>query len=208
MTDTTVTEATEATEVEATEATGGEPTEPAPEATDVAPTEDPATEAPRPVIKLVQPVPAQRTGNAAWPADEVRTEVQGYMAELRAAGYTRPELQQFTEYNDSTVWRAQNGKVHATEVDTWRTLYQLFANGTLPAPAASLRKPKVADLQAKIERLESEANSLVVAYEAKLHAITDALSDPGTTVKQYKAAIEATLALIRPTTEDQVAATV
>lgn len=151
------------------------PAEPTPEDT-VAP-EAPAT------------VPAPRAGNAAWPEDTIRDQVKGMMDKLREAGYTRPELSRFTGFNDSTVWRAQNRKVHAIELDAWMALFERFAKNELDPPAASKRKPKVEALQARIDEL-------VTDHDSRLKAITEALSGEAKTVAQYRKLVDAALELL------------
>lgn len=172
------------------------PAEPAPEAATDAPEEAANAEAPAPPAT----VPAPRTGNAAWPEDTIRDQVKGMMDKLREAGYTRPELSTFTGFNDSTVWRAQNRKVHAVELDAWMALFERFAKNELPAPKTSLRKPKVEALQAKIDEL-------VTDHDARLKAITEALSGEAKTVAQYRKLVEAALELL-PQTEAPVEAPV
>lgn len=155
-----------------------EPT-PAPPAEE--PTPDTTPPAPAPVA------PAPRTGNAAWPSEAEREVVGQFMDRLRLEGYTRPELSKFTGFNDSTVWRAQNRKVHIHEVEHWmKTVFEPFKDGTLPPAAKSLKTPKPEVLQARLD----EAQAKIDAVEAKIHAAVDALSNPEVkTVKDLRALI-------------------
>lgn len=162
MTENTAVAEVEAPQPEATEA-------PAPEAT------------PEVVPPPVAPTaPAPRVGNAAWAPEKERDMVKGIMHELRAAGYTRPELSVLTGFNDSTVWRAQNGKVHTVEIDTWMDkVFAPFRSGELlktNPPAKSLKAPKPEVLQAKIAEVE-----------AKIARAVEALANPEIkTVKEFR----------------------
>lgn len=124
--------------------------------------------------------PAPRTGNAAWATEDQRKMVKKFMDALREAGYTRPELSAFTDFNDSTVWRAQNLKVHTHEVEHWmETVFKPFTDGTLPPAAKSLKAPKPEVLQAKID-----------AIEAKIAQAVEALANPEVkTVKEFRALV-------------------
>lgn len=124
--------------------------------------------------------PAPRTGNAAWATEEQRVMVKQFMDALREAGYTRPELSAFTDFNDSTVWRAQNLKVHTHEVEHWmETVFKPFTDGTLPPAAKSLKAPKPEVLQAKLAEVE-----------AKIARAVEALANPeGKTVKELRALV-------------------
>lgn len=128
-------------------------------------------------VKLDAPAP--RTGNAAQADDATREQVRQMMAELRNAGYTRPELSRFTGLADSPVWRAQNGLVHTVELDVWMPLFERFVKGELDPPAKSTRKPKVESLQAKID------------------AALAALADEAKTAAQYRKIVEAAREALR-----------
>lgn len=145
-------------------------------------TEAPAHEAtPEVVPPPVAPVaPAPRVGNAAWAPEEEREHVAGIMAELRAAGYTRPELSALTGFSDSAVWRAQQRKVWTIEIDVWMDkVFEPWNAGTLiqtNPPAKSLRAPKPEVLQAKITEVE-----------AKIARAVEALTNPEIkTVKEFR----------------------
>lgn len=124
--------------------------------------------------------PAPRTGNAAWATEDQRKMVKQFMDALREAGYVRPELSAFTGYNDSTVWRAQNLKVHTHEVEHWmETVFRPFTEGKLPPAAKSLKAPKPEVLQAKLD-----------AVEAKIARAVEALANPEVkTVKELRALV-------------------
>lgn len=204
------------TTVESTEAT--EPTEapnPAPAEVETSPdaeiqdllrqaeeaTRNPEAPAPTPTPA---PVPAPRTGNTAYADEVTRAQVTQFMDRLREAGYTRPELTRLTGFNDSTVWRAQNSKVHTVEVEVWlEKVFRPFKDGTLPAPAASLRKPKPEALLARIAQLEAEANARVAAVQARIDRAVEALtSTDGKSIKQLRDVVSAAHAAL---VEDEAA---
>lgn len=123
----------------------------------------PAAPAPQPVEAPAAPAPqANRTGNAAQAAETVRAQITSAMADLRAKGFTRPSISAATGLNDSQVWRAQNNKVHTVEVPVIMAFIEKVVNGEVKPPTAG-RKPKVEDLQARIDRalatLGSEAKT-------------------------------------------------
>lgn len=136
--------------------------------------------------------PAPRTGNSAQADQQIREQVAAMMDKLKEAGYVRPELQTLTGFNDSTVWRAQNRKVHTAELDTWMALFERFSNGELlktDPPKASQRKPKVEDLLARIAELEA-------GFTAKIDAAVATLAGEAKTPAQYKKLVaEATAVL-------------
>lgn len=153
----------------------------APEATSEVPV---APEAP---ANPIAPAPAPRTprtGNSAQADEVTRNQVKALMDELRAAGYTRPEISHYTGFNDSTVWRAQNAKVHTVELDTWMPFFKLFADKQLPPPNSASRKPKPEALQAKIDDLEA-------THAARVQAVIDVLATEAKTVAQYRKIVEA-----------------
>lgn len=138
-------------------------------------------------------VPTPRGNSNSAYADEVtRAQVEQMMLKLKEAGYVRPELIELTGFNDSTVWRAQNRKVHTVELDTWMALFARFANGELVKtnpPKASLRKPKVEDLLVKLADTEA-------AFTARIEAAVKLLAGDAKTTAQYKKLVaEATAAL-------------
>jgi murein L,D-transpeptidase YcbB/YkuD len=131
-------------------ATAPKPAAPAkPKATEIKPAEAPASEA-----KVeVQPnsAPAPRGGNSAYADEETREQVTQLMAHLRAKGFTRPSISAVTGYSDSQVWRAQNGKVHADEVEALLNFAKAAEAGEIKPPTNGVRKPKPEALQAKID---------------------------------------------------------
>lgn len=128
-------------------------------------------------------------GNSLSAPAEQAALVKAGMDQLKDAGYTRPELQRFTGFNDSQVWRAQNEKVHTTELGTWVTLFEKFKAGELDAPAAASRKPKVEDLQVRIAELEA-------THAAKIKAALEALANEAKSVAQYRKVVEAAQAAL------------
>lgn len=105
---------------------------------------------------------ANRTGNAAYAAESVRKQITDAMADLRAKGFTRPSISAVTNLSDSQVWRAQNDKVHTAEVPVIMAFIEKVVKGEVKPPTSG-RKPKVEDLQARIDRaletLGSEAKT-------------------------------------------------
>lgn len=143
-------------------------------------------EAPANPITLA-PAPAPRrprTGNSAQADETTRQQVKALMDELRAAGYTRPEISHYTGFNDSTVYRAQNARVHTVELDVWMPFFKLFADKQLPPPNSASRKPKPEALQAKIDDLEA-------THAARVQAVIDVLATEAKTVAQYRKIVEA-----------------
>jgi hypothetical protein len=98
-----------------------------------------------------KPAKVDRTGNAAYAPLAERTGVTNIHATLRKAGWTRPAISALTGFNDSQVWRAQNDKVHTSEIDQWMTFFARVTAGEVKPPTSG-RKPKVEDLQARIDR--------------------------------------------------------
>lgn len=101
----------------------------------------------------VQPTtaPAPRGGNSAYADEETRANVTALMAHLRSKGFTRPSISAVTGYSDSQVWRAQNNRVHASEVEALLDFAKKAESGEIKPPENGQRKPKVGDLQAKID---------------------------------------------------------
>lgn len=95
--------------------------------------------------------PAPRGGNSAYADEQTRGQVTELMAWLRAQGFTRPSISAVTGYSDSQVWRAQNGKVHASEVEALLEFAKKAKSGEIKPPENGQRKPKVGELQAKID---------------------------------------------------------
>ena len=146
----------------------------------------------------VPTAPAPRTGNSAQADEEIRTQVAAMMEELKKAGYVRPELQVLTGFNDSTVWRAQNRKVHTAELDTWMALFERFTTGELlqtNPPKAAQRKPKVEDLLARIAELEAD-------FTAKIDAAVEVLAGEARTPAQYKRLVDQATNTLRGTLQD------
>lgn len=148
----------------------------------------PSTPAPAPA-----PAPSARTGNSQYADEATLDQVAEFMTVLRTAGYTRPELQRYSGFNDSTVWRAQNRKVHATEVEVWlEKVFGPYTRGELPAPAASLRKPKPEALLARIAQLEADAQARVDAVQARIDRAVEVLSSTDAkSVKQLRDVVSA-----------------
>lgn len=130
----------------------------------------PKKDAAKPAAPATKPVEApatpaakvDRTGNAAYAAESVRKQITDAMADLRAKGFTRPSISAVTGFSDSQVWRAQNDKVHTDEVPVIMAFIEKVVKGEVKPPTAG-RKPKVEDLQARIDRaletLGSEAKT-------------------------------------------------
>lgn len=150
--------------------------------------EEAAQNSPAPQAPAPAPVPAPRTGNSAYADEATREQVKQFMDQLRKAGYTRPELTRITGFNDSTVWRAQNAKVHTVEVEVWlEKVFRPFKDNALPAPAASLRKPKPEALLVRIAQLEAEANARVAEVQARIdRAVATLTSTDGKSIKQLR----------------------
>lgn len=141
-------------------------TRPAPKAP-VKPVEPQATPAPAPAAS------ASKAGqNSNYAPQEVRDTMTVKQAQLRADGWTRPAISAITGFTDSQVWRAQNGKVHTAELERWMTFVKAVDAGE-HKPPASARKPKIEDLQAKID------------------AALKALGDEAKTAAQFKKVVEA-----------------
>lgn len=97
---------------------------------------------------------------ANYAAESVRNQVTEAMAKLRAQGFTRPSISAVTGLSDSQVWRAQNGRVHTAEVPVIMDFVKQVVDGKVQPPANGVRKPKAADLQAKLDAaIDKIANS-------------------------------------------------
>lgn len=178
------------TDAPATDAQVEEPTNATTPEAPAANSTEPSTEAP---ASAPAAVPAPRgNGNSAYADEVTRAQVEQMMLKLKEAGYVRPELIELTGFNDSTVWRAQNRKVHTDELDTWMALFARFASGELVStnpPKASLRKPKVEDLLARLAQTEA-------AFTARIEAAVALLAGEAKTPAQYKKLVtEATAVL-------------
>ena len=97
------------------------------------------------------PKPATTGGNSAYADAETRGKIKQAMADLREQGFTRPSISAVTGFTDSQVWRAQNDKVHASEVPALMAFIEKVVKGEVKPPANSQRKPKAPELQAKID---------------------------------------------------------
>lgn len=146
-----------------------------------------AAPAPQPVEAPAAPAPkVDRTGNAAYAAETVRKQITDAMADLRAKGFTRPSISAVTGFSDSQVWRAQNDKVHTDEVPVIMAFIEKVVKGEVKPPTAG-RKPKVEDLQARIDRALATLGS-----EAKTAAQFKKIVEAAALVLTGDAPVEAT----------------
>jgi len=139
-----------------------------------------------PETDAVPAAKAARTGNAAQAAETVRKQITEAMADLREKGFTRPSISAVTGLNDSQVWRAQNGKIHTVEVPVIMAFIEKVVNGEVKPPTAG-RKPKVEDLQARIDRALATLGS-----EAKTAAQFKKIVEAAALVLTGDAPVEAT----------------
>lgn len=120
-----------------------------PKAFDTVPETDAAPNSAKPDSKASDaPMPS---GNSAYATETVRKQITAAMADLRTKGFTRPSISAVTGFTDSQVWRAQNDKVHTSEVPVLMDFIKQVVDGKVKPPENGLRKPKAADLQAKID---------------------------------------------------------
>lgn len=151
------------------------------------PTPTPSPEVPAtPVVTLTPPPP--HTGNSAYADEETRGKIVQAMADLKTAGFKRPEISAVTGMTDSALYRAQNGRVHTVEVPTLLAFIELVVKGEVK-PKEAARKPKVEDLEAKLLEVES-------AYQARIAAVIEALGSEAKTTAQYRKIIEAAQAAL------------
>lgn len=153
------------------------PAQPNPEATPE------ATPAPAPSA------PVSRKGqNSAYAPDDVRNALGLKLYALREVGWTRPAITAITGYNDSTVWRAFNAKAHTTEMPTWIEFLKGVEAGTHQPPTSG-RKPKPAELEAKIAAVQAKIDAAL----AKLAELPDKANVTAlrATVADVKATLEA-----------------
>jgi hypothetical protein len=134
----------------------------------------------KPIEAPAAPAPkADRTGNSAWAPEAERAKVAAIHAELRKAGWTRPAISALTGFNDSEVWRAQNDKVHTSEMDRWLEFFARVTAGEVKPPTSG-RKPKVEELQARvteaIQLLSNEAKT-AAQYRKIVDAALEVLAD-------------------------------
>jgi len=125
--------------------------------------------------------PAARTGNSAYADEDTRGKITQAMADLREKGFTRPSISAVTGFTDSQVWRAQNDRVHVSEVPVLLDFIEKVLKGEVKPPENGLRKPKAADLQGKIDaalaRLgELDPKATVTALRKALTDVTETLS--------------------------------
>lgn len=128
-----------------------------------------------------QTAPAPRGGNSAYADEETRANVTKLMAHLRAKGFTRPSISAVTGFSDSQVWRAQNDKVHATEVETLLNFAKDVEAGKIQPPANGVRKPKVGELEAKINAVIAKIAEL--PEKANVTALRKALAEVKATLE-------------------------
>lgn len=133
----------------------------------------PETDAKAPAAK------ADRTGNSAYAAESVRNQVAEALAKLRDQGFTRPSISAVTGYTDSQVWRAQNRKIHTSEVPGIMAFIEKVLKGEVKPPTSG-RKPKVEELQARvaeaIQLLGNEAKT-AAQYRKIVDAALEVLAD-------------------------------
>lgn len=142
------------------------------------PEPDPHADVKARLAELDLPFTVQETGQAAWAPFKERADVVAIMWQLRRDGWERPAISALTGFNDSTVYRAQRGRTHVGEVDTWLEFFAKVADGTHKPPTSG-RKQRVEDVQARVvEAIE------VLGNEAK-------------TVAQYRKLTEAALEILR-----------
>lgn len=123
------------------------------------------------------PAPKPRGGNSAYAAESVRNQIRDAMKDLESKGFTRPSISAVTGFNDSTVWRAHNYKVHTDEVPVFMDFIAKVVAGEVKPPTSG-RKPKVDDLQARV----AEA--------------IDVLGNEAKTAAQYRKIVDAALEIL------------
>jgi hypothetical protein len=132
------------------------------------------------------PKPADRTGNSAYAPEAERKQVADLHAQLRKDGWTRPAISALTDFSDSQVWRAQNLKVHTSEMDRWLAFFSRVAAGEVKPPTSG-RKPKIEELQARvteaIQLLGNEAKT-AAQYRKIVDAALEVLADVVPTVPE------------------------
>lgn len=140
---------------------------------------DPNAQAQAVLAELNLPFTVEVTGQAAWAPFKERVDIVAIMWQLRTDGWERPAISALTGFNDSTVYRAQRGRTHVTEVDAWLDFFAKVADGTHKPPVGKGRKRSVELVQARVvEAIE------VLGNEAK-------------TVAQYRKLTEAALEILR-----------
>jgi hypothetical protein len=147
------------------------PTKPAPK-----PATPPAQD---PVVTPAVP-PAPRTGNSAYADEETRTKIVQAMNDLKAKGFTRPSISAVTNLSDSQVWRAQNYKIHTSEVPVIMDFIAKVVAGDVQPPAGNVRKPKVEQLLARVnEAIQVLGNDAKTAaqYRKIVAAAQEILAD-------------------------------
>jgi hypothetical protein len=152
---------------------------PAPEANATEATEPtkPSIPAPANPVKVTEKVPA------AYAPAEDRENLRLILQDMLANGWTRPAIIKYTGLSDSRVYLAKEGKAHTSELELWVEFLGKVQSGEYQPPK-STRKPKVEDLEARITELEAE-------HAAKIQRALDVLADEATTVKQFRALVEA-----------------
>ena len=120
---------------------------------------DKATPAPAPKQEAPKvEAPKATPANSAYADEATRRKVTQAMADLNERGFTRPQLAEATGMTLGAVWRAQNDKVHTTELATIEQLIKKVLDGELQ-PTTKARKPKAEDLVAQIERANAVLNT-------------------------------------------------
>lgn len=138
-----------------------------------------ATPAPAPAVAPVEDKPART--NPAQAPDDIRVKITQAMADLRAAGFTRPSISAVTKLSDSQVWRAQNGLVHTVEVPVIEEFIKQVLAGDVKPPERKTGKVSASVLQEKVAKAtellgkQADAKS-VTALRALVKEALDALA--------------------------------
>jgi len=113
---------------------------------------------------MTETVTTTQTVPAAYADEADRVEVATLVQRLKdEAGWSRPMLVQATGFVPGAVWRAEKGKVHLREVQTWNDFFAKVASGEL-VPDVKPRKVKPAEA---LERMQRAADVLGGHTEAK-----------------------------------------
>jgi len=134
---------------------------------------------PTPAATPAQP-DAPKVNQAYAPAD-VRVKITKALADLGELGFTRPQISSHTGLTLGAVWRAQNDKVHTSEVATYEAFVAKVVNKEIAPPERKASKVSAAALAERVANattvLEAQAEAKnVTALRALVASALEALS--------------------------------
>lgn len=126
--------------------------------------EQAVVEQPKAEVTEAVEAPNTKARPPAYAGEDEANALAKALANLKDEGWTRPLIREATGLTDSQVYRAQNAMVHFVELPAWAKFAAQVEAGELTVPEKTSKK---VDPKALLNRLQSAANVLATAAEAK-----------------------------------------